>query len=178
MLTNMITIPNALHSAWCHKITTPYLIPWHTCLKFLFSDHIEAYIFVYHFCEMTKILKSDQSQNTSRNYNSEKKDVLTWTPGYTRGGIRCLGWVSILCRMIIFALSPVPWSWMRIYPLSKSVCQGRFFYWHEKCQTTMKVCNLELDHCNCHRTCETLTSKETVEIPVTSICPSVVYPDS
>jgi hypothetical protein len=28
----------------------------------------------------------------------------------------------------------------------------------------MKVCNYKLDHCNGHRTCETLTSNETVEI--------------
>jgi hypothetical protein len=27
---------------------------------------------------------------------------------------------------------------------------------------SMKVCNYELDHCNSHRTCETLTSNETV----------------
>jgi hypothetical protein len=53
-------------------------------------------------------------------------------------------------------------------------------YWNEKCQTTygsMKVCNYELDHCNGHRTCETPTSNETVEIPVLSTGLSVVYPD-
>jgi hypothetical protein len=42
----------------------------------------------------------------------------------------------------------------------------------------MKVCNYELGHCNSHRTCETLTSNETVEIPATSTCLSEVYPDS
>jgi hypothetical protein len=41
----------------------------------------------------------------------------------------------------------------------------------------MKVCNYKLEHCNSHRICETLTSNETVEIPVTSTCLSVVYSD-
>jgi hypothetical protein len=75
---------------------------------------------------------------------------------------------------------PVPLSWMRSYPLSKSVCQVRSNYWNEKCQTTYgsrKVCNYELDHCNGHRTCETPTSNETANIPVLSTCLSVVYPD-
>jgi hypothetical protein len=60
-----------------------------------------------------------------------------------------------------WAVSPVPWSWMRSYPLSNSVCQVRCNYWYEKCQTTyglMKVCNYKLNHCNGHRTCKTLTS--------------------
>jgi hypothetical protein len=38
---------------------------------------------------------------------------------------------------------------------------------YEKCQTTfgsMKVCDYKLEHCNGHRTCETLISNETVEI--------------
>jgi hypothetical protein len=55
-------------------------------------------------------------------------------------------------------------------PGSKSVCQVRSNYWYEKCQTTygsMKVCNYKLDHCNGHKTCKTLTSSETTEIPVT-----------
>jgi hypothetical protein len=39
----------------------------------------------------------------------------------------------------------------------------------------MKVCNYELDHCYGHRTCETLTSDETVEIHITSTWLSVVY---
>jgi hypothetical protein len=105
---------------------------------------------------------------------------LTRTPGYTGGGIRCLGGVSIPCWSITPIVSPGPWSRMRRYPLSKSVCQVRSNYWYEKCQTTygsMKVCNYKLDHCNGHRTCETLTSNETVEIPVTSACLSVVYID-
>jgi hypothetical protein len=61
---------------------------------------------------------------------------------------------------------------------SKSVCQVRSNYWNEKCQTTYgprKVCKYELDHCNCHRTCETPTSNETAEIPVLSTCLSVVW---
>jgi hypothetical protein len=68
---------------------------------------------------------------------------------------------------------------MRSCPLSKSVCQAWCNYWYEKCRTTygsMKVCDYELDHCNGHRTWETLTSNETVEISVTSTCLSVVYP--
>ena len=65
--------------------------------------------------------------------------------------------------------------------VSKSVCQVRSNYWYEKCQTrygAMKVCNYKLVHCNGQRTCKTLTSNETVEIPVTSTCMSVVYFDS
>jgi hypothetical protein len=56
--------------------------------------------------------------------------------------------------------------------LSKSVCQVRSNYWYEKCQTTygsMKVCNFDLDNCNGYRTCKTLTSNETVEIPMLKI---------
>jgi hypothetical protein len=67
---------------------------------------------------------------------------LTRTPGYSGGWIRCLGGVSIPCWSITPAVSPVPWSWMRNYPLSKSVCQVRYNYWYEKCHTTygsMKV---------------------------------------
>jgi hypothetical protein len=66
---------------------------------------------------MTKIPKSDQSQNTSKNY---KLDIRT--PRYTGGRIRCLEGVSIPCWSITPAVSPVLWSWMRIYLLSKSVC--------------------------------------------------------
>jgi hypothetical protein len=42
--------------------------------------------------------------------------------------------VSIPCRPVAPAVSPVPLSWMRSYPLSKSVCQVRSKYWNEKCQ--------------------------------------------
>jgi hypothetical protein len=42
----------------------------------------------------------------------------------------------------------------------------------------MKVTNYKLDHCNGHRTCKTLTLNETVKIPVTLTCLSVVYFDS
>ena len=95
--------------------------------------------------------------------------------------LRCHGGVSIPCWPATPTVSPGSSSWMRSYPPSKSVCQVWFNYWNEKCQTTYgsrKVCNYELDHCNGHRTCETLTSNETVEIPVTSTCLSVVYFDS
>jgi hypothetical protein len=50
-----------------------------------------------------------------------KTDGLTRTPGHTGGGIRCLGWVSIPCQPVTPAVSPVPLSWMRSYPLSNSV---------------------------------------------------------
>jgi hypothetical protein len=43
---------------------------------------------------------------------------------------------------------------------------------------TVKVCNCKQGRCNVHRTCEKLTSKETVEIPVTSTCLSVAYAES
>jgi hypothetical protein len=62
-----------------------------------------------------------------------------------------------------------------------SVQSTVYLYWYKKCQTTygsMTVCSYQVDHCNSHRTCEMLTSDETVEIPVTSICLSVVFPDS
>jgi hypothetical protein len=42
----------------------------------------------------------------------------------------------------------------------------------------MKVCNCKLDHCNGHRTCQTLTSNEIAEIPVTLTCLLVAYHDS
>jgi hypothetical protein len=105
---------------------------------------------------------------------------LSRTSDNTRGRIRCLGGVSIPCRPVAPAVNQVPLSWMRSYPLSKSVCHVRSNYWNEKCQTTYgsrKVCNYELDHCNGHRICETPTSNETVEISVLSTCLSVVYPD-
>ena len=109
---------------------------------------------------------------------------LTRTPGHTGGGIRCLGGVSIPCRPVTPAVSPIPLSIIIMnagLSSSKSVCQVRSNYWYEKCQTTygsMKIRNYKLDHCNGHRACETLTSNETVEIPVTSTCLSVVYFDS
>jgi hypothetical protein len=62
-----------------------------------------------------------------------------------------------------------------------SISQMHFVQPGQKCQTiygSMKVCNYKLDHCNGHRTCETLTSNDTVDIPVISTCLSVVYPDS
>jgi hypothetical protein len=44
--------------------------------------------------EMAKIPKSDQSQKTVGNTNQRNKWVNT-DPGYTGGGIRCLGGVNI-----------------------------------------------------------------------------------
>jgi hypothetical protein len=41
---------------------------------------------------------------------------------------------------------------------------------------TITVVEYKLNHCNGHRTCKVLTSNETVEIPATSTCLSVVYP--
>jgi hypothetical protein len=120
---------------------------------------------------MAKIPNSDQSQNTSRIYKSEGKNGLTRTPRYTRGGIRCLGGVSIPCWSITPAVSPVLWSWMRSY-------QVRSYYWYEKCQTTygsMKVCNYKLDHCNGHRTCDTnIARRECINCNATQ-CFLVLY---
>jgi hypothetical protein len=107
-----------------------------------------------------------------------------WTnmdPRTYRGGIRCLRGISISCRPVTPAVGRVPLSWMQSYPLSETVCQVRSNYWYEKCQRTygsVKVCNHKLDQCNGHRAWETPTSNETIEIPVTSTCQSVVYPDS
>jgi hypothetical protein len=89
------------------------------------------------------------------------------------GGIRCPGGVSIPCLQVTPTVSPVSWSWMQRYTPSKSVCQIQSKFWYEKCQTTygsMKVStsNYELDHCNGHIICETLTSNMTAEILVTS----------
>jgi hypothetical protein len=61
-----------------------------------------------------------------------------------------------------------------------AVCQSQCAKHVLTCHTTYgsrKVCNFELDHCDIHRTWEALTSKDTVEIPATSTCLSVVYPD-
>jgi hypothetical protein len=66
------------------------------------------------------------------------------------------------------------------HSLSKSVYRERFKYWYEKCQTrsgSLKVCNYRLDNCNSHKTCENVTSNETVEISVTLICQSEVDPN-
>jgi hypothetical protein len=41
-----------------------------------------------------------------------------------------------------------------------------------------EICHSKLDHYNGHRTCETLTSNENIEIPATSTCLSVYHPDS
>jgi hypothetical protein len=142
------------------------------------------YVVTCHFCLlavsiMAKISASNLSRNTSRNYKSNNTNVLTRNPSQTGGGIRCLRGVSIPCWPVKPAVSPVPLSWMPSYMQTKSVCRSNYLY--EKCQTTygsMKVCNYELDHCNCHRTCEKPISNETVEFPVPSTCLSVVYPDS
>jgi hypothetical protein len=130
---------------------------------------------------MPKIPNSDQcKKKTVGNTNQRNKWAYT-NPLIYRGGIRCLGGVSITCWSINPAVNPITWSWMRTCPLSKSVCQVRSNYWYEKCHRTygaMKVCNYKLDHCNGHRTCESLASIETVEIPVSLTCLSVVYFDS
>jgi hypothetical protein len=94
-------------------------------------------------------------------------------PGHIGGGIKSLGGVSIPCRPVTLAVSPVSWSRMRSYPLSKSVCQIRSNYWYEKCQTTycsMKYCNYKSDHYTGYKTCKTLKSNENIEIPATSTC--------
>jgi hypothetical protein len=59
--------------------------------------------------EMAKIKKSDQSRNKRRNYKSDKRiNGLTRTPGYTEGGIKCIGGESIPFPPITPAVSPVP----------------------------------------------------------------------
>jgi hypothetical protein len=131
--------------------------------------------------EMVMIPKSNPSQNTSSITSQRNKWVNTDPRTYRR-------WDQVPGRSKHPLLTchthnkpAVSWSWIRSYLMLKSVCQVWFHYWYEKCQTTngsMKDCNHRLDHCNGHVTCETLTSNETVEIPVTSTCLSVVYPDS
>jgi hypothetical protein len=103
-------------------------------------------------------------------------------PRHTRVGIRCLGRVSFPCRPVTPACAQFL-DHECSYPLSKSVCQEQPNYWYEKYRiesqiSSIKVCNCRLDHCNGHRTCETLTSNETVDIPVAATCLSVVYPES
>jgi hypothetical protein len=75
---------------------------------------------------------------------------------YGRWG-RCLGGVSIPFWSITPTDTPVPWSWIRSYPRSKSVCRVRSNFWCEKYQRTcgsMTVCNykLHVDHYNGQRT--------------------------
>jgi hypothetical protein len=114
----------------------------------------------HHVCHIVKWSVCDWSQIRETNGR-------TRTPGHTRCGIRCRWGLRIP------AISPVPWSLMRSYPLSKSVCKAWSNNWYEKCQTTygsMKNCNNKLDHCNSHRSCETLTWNKNVEIPITTIC--------
>jgi hypothetical protein len=52
----------------------------------------------------------------------------------------------------------------------------KMYHWYEK-YGSMKVCNYKLDHCNSHRTCETLTSNETTN-PCNLNLSVSVYPDS
>jgi hypothetical protein len=62
---------------------------------------------------------------------SQINNGLTRTPGNAGGGIRCLEGVGIPCRPVAPAVSHFHLSWMRSYPLSKSVCQVRPNYWDE-----------------------------------------------
>jgi hypothetical protein len=53
--------------------------------------------------EMTKITNSIQSHKSYRKNKSE--NGRTWTSEYIRGGIRCLGGISIPCRPVTPAVS-------------------------------------------------------------------------
>jgi hypothetical protein len=53
--------------------------------------------------------------------NSINRAGLTRTPGYTRGGIRCLGGVSIPCRPVTVAVRPISLSSKRSNSCSESV---------------------------------------------------------
>jgi hypothetical protein len=53
---------------------------------------------------MAKLTNSDQSQSPVRSANQRLKQ--TRTPGYTTGGVMCLGGVSILCRTVTHAMGP------------------------------------------------------------------------
>jgi hypothetical protein len=91
---------------------------------------------------MAKIPKSDKFFETQVEITSKRINLLTRTPRHTRGGIRCLGGVSIPFRLVTLAVSPVSWSWVRSYPLLKSVCQIQSYYWYEKCQTSYGSCTI------------------------------------
>jgi hypothetical protein len=126
--------------------------------------------------EMAKIPKSDQSQNTSvGNTNQRNKWANTDPLIYQR-------WNQVPRRskhpLLTNHTRSEPSSMIMNAELSAvkvSVPSTVQLLQHND---SMKVCNYKLDHCNGHRTCETLTSNETVEIPVTSTCLSVVYLDS
>jgi hypothetical protein len=54
------------------------------------------------------------SLETQVGITSQRNNGITRTLGDTGGGIRCLRWVSIPCRPVTPAMSPVSWSWMRV----------------------------------------------------------------
>jgi hypothetical protein len=70
---------------------------------------------------------------------------ITRIPGNTRGGIRCRGGLSIPCRPVTPAVSPVSWSWMRNYSLSKIGVPIQSNYCYETCQRDCRnPCNVNL----------------------------------
>jgi hypothetical protein len=92
---------------------------------------------------MTKITNSNQSHRSDRKYKSD--NGRTWTSEYIRGGIRCLGRVSIPCRPVTPAVSSI----------SRLGCIGKS------------------DRCNYHKICGKLPANKTVETLSTSTCLSV-----
>jgi hypothetical protein len=65
--------------------------------------------------------------NNHLSHKSTKELGITQTPGYTRGGIRCVGGVTIPCRLITPALIPILVSKLgtRNNPQSKPMCPRR-----------------------------------------------------
>jgi hypothetical protein len=112
--------------------------------------------------------------------------------------LRSLGGVSFPCWPVTPAVSPVsrpPWAQYHtrrepsitpaMSPVS-SLLESLSEYperpnnWQETCQTTLvqwNVCHCKLDRCNNQRTCETLTSNETAETPLTLLFYLDLKPD-
>jgi hypothetical protein len=72
---------------------------------------------------MTKLTNINQSHKTYRKHKSE--NGRTRTSEYIRGGITCLGGVSIPCRRFTTGVSPISRLIKRYEPLSNSVCLER-----------------------------------------------------
>jgi hypothetical protein len=76
-----------------------------------------------HFMNSKKWLRYQRvtSLKTQLGVTSQINKWANTDPGPAGGGIRCLWGVSIPCQPITPTVSPVPWSWMRSYPLSVKV---------------------------------------------------------
>jgi hypothetical protein len=66
---------------------------------------------------------------------SEVRVRPTRTPGNTRGGIRCLGWVSFPCQPVTSAMSPKSTSGKLYEPQSRLVYQEQLNEWYKTHQT-------------------------------------------